>query len=132
MLISGCIDHVFLCLDLRCLCLGICITYIFIRVTGGDILEHFSMFIFIWVSCIGMWYIYHVSDADGWVYFSQGSGTDSGSKYTIINRAMMFTAAQKECHLYGGHLPFVKSPREQLFLEDFITHELMDPGELAV
>ena len=89
------------------------------------------MFIFIWISCTAMWYIYHVSDADDWVYFSQGSGTESGSKYTIINRAMMFTAAQKECHLYGGHLPFVNSPREQIFLEDFITHKLMNPGELA-
>ena len=77
-------------------------------------------------------YIIWISDAVGWVYFSQGSGVDSGSKYTIINRAMMFTAAQKECGSLGGHLPFVNSLREQIFLEDFITHELMNPGELDI
>ena len=84
------------------------------------------------VGCISRLYIIWISDAVVWVYFSQGSGLDSGSKYTIINRAMMFTAAQKECGSLGGHLPFVNSLREQIFLEDFITQELMNPGELDI
>ncbi len=51
-----------------------------------------------------------------------------GSRYVIVNRAMLFGQAQDECRKRGGHLAHVGSIREQVFLEEFLQQELDDSG----
>jgi len=51
-------------------------------------------------------------------------GSVNGSKYVVIDKAMTFYGAQDQCRKHGGYLAHVNSIREQLFLEQFLTHEL--------
>lgn len=63
-----------------------------------------------------------VPDEQGWVEYSRGSL--NGSKYTVIDKSMTFYGAQDQCRKYGGYLAHVNTIREQVFLENFLIHEL--------
>ena len=69
-----------------------------------------------------------VSDASGWVFYSRGS--QNGSRYKAVHKAMTFDAAQDHCNKFGGYLARVNTIREQVFLEEFLNLELQKEGIL--
>jgi len=67
------------------------------------------------------------TDEQGWVEYSRGSL--NGSKYIVIDKSMTFYGAQDQCRKYGGYLAHVNTIREQVFLENFLIHELQLYGK---
>jgi len=67
------------------------------------------------------------ADEAGWVQYSGGSL--NGSKYVVIDKSMTFYGAQDQCRKHGGYLAHVNTIREQVFIEEFLLHELQRDGK---
>jgi len=69
---------------------------------------------------------YLFADASGWVFYSRGSL--NGSRYKAVHKAMTYNAAQEHCKKLGGYLARINTIREQVFVEEFLSHELQKEG----
>ncbi len=60
------------------------------------------------------------------MHFAEGS--QNGSRYIIIVRAMTFSGGQEGCRGQGGHLVHINTVREQVFLQEYLERELKRVG----